>query len=352
MRLNGREWIAVGLIVAFCAFVAPRFWERVEPLNLAPNDRVPYAASEDYWIYEHTLRHIVRGDHIPILGDSFVWGEYVPADGSFSSLLNATTGSKRFANVGLNGAHPLALCGLIENYATALRDRPVLLHCNLLWMSSPERDLQSDEEMPFNHPRLVPQFIPRIAAYRAPLARRLGIVVDRNIPLFQLADHIRFALFGGSDLYTWSISHPYDVPQLQRDDRAVNRVDPPHSDSVPWTKQGLERQDMPWVDLQTSLQWRAWRQAAQSLRSKGNIVLVVLGPFNEHLLTPPSRARYQIAKQSVEAWLRDNGFPFIAPALLPSEEYGDASHPLHAGYARLAKEVAANPVFQQWIHGL
>ena len=33
------------------------------------------------------------------------------------------------------------------------------------------------------------------------------------------------------------------------------------------------------------------------------------------------------------------------PPALPSEEYADASHPLAAGYARLARRLAANAFF-------
>ena len=48
-----------------------------------------------------------------------------PADKTFSSFLNAETASERFANVGLNGAHPLALAGLVRNYAGNVKNRPV-----------------------------------------------------------------------------------------------------------------------------------------------------------------------------------------------------------------------------------
>ena len=91
-------------------------------------------------------------------------------------------------------------------------------------------------------------------------------------------------------------------------------------------------------------------EAAECLRSKGNRVLAVIGPFNEHLLVEPSRQRYRAAKQKVEAWLRAQGIPFVAPALLPSDQYGDASHPLSDGYARLAKSIRADRAFQEWFN--
>ena len=54
-------------------------------------------------------------------------------------------------------------------------------------------------------------------------------------------------------------------------------------------------------------------------------------------------------KQKVAAWLKSDGILSISPALLPSEEYGDASHPLSAGYARLAKSISRDPVFREWL---
>ncbi len=138
VRLTGREWLVVALVVVVCFVWIPDLWERYGRMPISADYRVPYAQSEDYWTYQRLLKQIVEADRIPVIGDSFVWGEYVPANETFSSDLNAETASDRFANVGLNGAHPLALAGFVENYAGALKNRRVILHCNLLWMSSPE----------------------------------------------------------------------------------------------------------------------------------------------------------------------------------------------------------------------
>jgi hypothetical protein len=350
VRLTGREWFAVGLVVFVCIAWMPDLWKRYEPWDISPVYRVPFAQSEDYWTYHRLLEQIVETDRIPVIGDSFVWGEYVPADKTFSSFLNAETASERFANVGLNGAHPLALAGLVRNYAGNVKNRPVILHCNLLWMSSPERDLQSNGDVTFNHPRLLPQFVPHIAAYKAPLSQRLSIVFDRDLRFFDLVTHVRTCYFDGRDLQSWSIANPYANPLVRINRRPLDDSTQSHHDPIPWTRQGIERQDLPWIDLDSSLQWRAWRDAAERLRSKGNRVLAVIGPFNEHLLLEPSRQRYRAAKQKVEAWLRAQGILFVAPALLPSDEYGDASHPLSSGYARLAKSIRADRAFQEWFN--
>jgi hypothetical protein len=75
------------------------------------------------------------------------------------------------------------------------------------------------------------------------------------------------------------------------------------------------------------------------LRQRGNKVLVLVGPFNEHLLTSVSRQRYQEVKVTIAAWLEAQQVPHVVPPPLPSEQYGDASHPLAEGYAALARQL-------------
>ena len=87
------------------------------------------------------------------------------------------------------------------------------------------------------------------------------------------------------------------------------------------------------------------------LRERGNDVLVVLGPFNEHMLEEKSRETYGDRRRAVEAWLEGQGIPHFAPALLPSELYADASHPLAGGYAQLAQQLLANEAFVRFLGG-
>ena len=47
------------------------------------------------------------------------------------------------------------------------------------------------------------------------------------------------------------------------------------------------------------------------------------------------------ASDRIEDWLKERKIPYYAPEALPSEQYGDASHPLGSGYALLAKELVA-----------
>jgi len=74
-------------------------------------------------------------------------------------------------------------------------------------------------------------------------------------------------------------------------------------------------------------------------------VFVLVGPFNEHLLTPESLARYQQIKSKIGEWLQTKKIPHLLPPALPSEQYGDASHPLAVGYELLARQLSREPFF-------
>ena len=78
-----------------------------------------------------------------VFGDSFVWGQYVEEDQTLTHFLNQEAGRERFVNAGLDGLHPLAMGGLLRHHYAGMRIADVVLHLNLLWMSSPQADLQA-----------------------------------------------------------------------------------------------------------------------------------------------------------------------------------------------------------------
>src|SRR5262249_36231336 len=157
--LTGREWICVGSFAALLVLFAPRLWDQAEPLSPEPDYRMPHDLSNDYWLYERYAGLAADRFETLLLGDSVVWGEYVLGDETLSHYLNERIGEERFANPGLDGAHPLALSGLVEHYAASVAGKNVVLQSNPLWMSSPKADLQDEKASEFNHPRLVPQFV-------------------------------------------------------------------------------------------------------------------------------------------------------------------------------------------------
>src|SRR5262249_12487461 len=131
---------------------------------------------------------------------------------TLSHALNELAGPSRHANLGLDGAHPLALGGLIEFYADSIAGKKVLLHCNPLWMSSRRTDLQDERASEFNHHRLMPQFTPSIPAYKVEISPRLGILVERRLPWSRWTAHLQQAYYDRLDIPAWTLEHPYENP--------------------------------------------------------------------------------------------------------------------------------------------
>ena len=210
VQLSARQWLcALGLSLGF-AWLLPEAWTAFESLAPVPHYRVPYELSNDYWLYERWLDQLPP-DAIPVVGDSVVWGEYTAHDGTLSRFLGAATG-KPFANAGINGLYPLALWGLVEHHGGALANRRVLLHCNLLWMSDPEADMQLAKEQVFNHPALVPQFTPRIPCYRADTDTRLGRALERWLEPLSWVRHFQQTYFGQKSASEWTLGDDGKFP--------------------------------------------------------------------------------------------------------------------------------------------
>jgi hypothetical protein len=346
IRLTGREWIGLGLFAIAIVIFAPSLWRGAEKFALEPDYRIPHELSNDYWLFERYAGLAAGHYDTLLIGDSVVWGEYASRQETLAHYLNELAGHDRFANLGVDGAHPLALGGLFEFYAESISGKNVLLQCNPLWMSSRRADLQDDRTDDFNHPRLVPQFAPSIPAYKAEISPRLGILVERWLPLTTWTAHLQHAYYDRVAIPAWTLEHPYDNPLSP-----LTRGLPPSNNSrrhptQPWFKSGISKQDYPWIDLDTSLQWQAFRALVELLQQRGNRVIVLVGPFNEHLLTPASLARYQQVKATISAWLREKRISHAVPPPLTREQYGDASHPLPEGYQEIARQLIKDPFFE------
>ena len=352
-RLTLRQWLVVlAIVVPFVALV-PKLWRRSEKLEVGADYRMNFKLSNDYWLYSHCAQLATRDADTVVVGDSVIWGPFVTPQQTLAHYLNELAGSARFANLGLNGAHPLALEGLVEHYGTSIAGKRVLLLYNPLWMSSPEQDLQEDNPH-INHPSLVPQFSPWIkgykavpessaaagslAAFLAEISPRIGIVVERNFEFKQWVVHLQQAYFDQTDIPMWTLSHPYQSPLPQitfapKPDDGVPTQDPPTA------KLRANSVDFEFVALSTSQQWQAFKRTADVLTRRGNRVVVVINALNEHMLTPRSREVYTKLRQQMQDELRARQLECIVPDVLPADEYGDVSHPLSAGYQRLAKEL-------------
>ncbi len=365
VRLSSRQWGVVFVILAFVVTLTPSVWKKLERFETGLDYRIPYALSKDYWLYEHRLQRL-KPTNIVMLGDSVVWGEYVLPNGTWSHFLNQEAGATDlFVNGGVNGLYPLALDGLIRCYGRPLNRQKVILHCNVLWMTSPKADLSTEKEEPFNHAALVPQFNPRIPCYRADASERLNAIMERNIPFFEWVSHLQNAYFAQQSIPKWTLAEeggdPPRYPNAYRNPFSqialAVPIEPPgdplrgpqSSRHKPWSTNATGTTRFEWVGLDQSLQWRAFQRLISTVHGRGNDVLVVLGPFNENIMAEENRPAYRKVRGEILRWFAQNKIPHVAPELLPSVLYADASHPLTEGYQLLATRLFADATFRNWM---
>ncbi len=123
VRLSPSEWLIVAIIFSAVFCLAPTLWERVEKVEPEPDYRLPYDLSSDYWLYKRYCRWACSRHETLVVGDSVVWGHFVPVDNTLSHYLNDLAGREQFANLGADGTHPAALEGLLRYYATDISNK-------------------------------------------------------------------------------------------------------------------------------------------------------------------------------------------------------------------------------------
>jgi hypothetical protein len=233
-------------------------------------------------------------------------------------------------------------------------------------MSSPKADLSTKNEETFNHTQLVPQFYVPIPCYRADVATRLSIAAGNSIPFFGWVGHLDNAYFDQLSVPSWTLEEdggdPPRDPNAWRNPLAqitLRVPTEPASDPQrgptsarhkPWTAGGGTPTHFDWVSLDSSLQWQAFQRLIVLLRARGNDVLVVLGPFNEHMVAPDQGPTFHNLRDGILARLTASGIVTVVPNTLPSDLYADASHPLTDGYALLAQRIYSDPAFKQWLN--
>jgi hypothetical protein len=364
VRLSGRQWLIVFILLLVTVVATPLIWQKLERFETGPDYRIPYPLSKDYWLYQRRLQQLCL-TNIVVLGDSVVWGEYVQPTGTLTHFVNVQTGnSSRFVNGGVNGLFPLAFEGLIRNYGKSLHNRKIILHCNLLWMSSPKADLHTDKEERFNHADLVPQFSPRIPCYKADLNHRIAAVIQRNFAFSGWANHVQIDYFGQNNVLAWTLEEgegsttgfpnafknplaqiTFRVPVEPAEDPERGPKSERHK---PWSTTGQGSTRFEWVTLDQSLQWAAFQRLVRLLRSRGNDLLVIVGPFNEHIMSQDNQLEFRGLRDGVLHWLDQEHINYLSPQPLESALYADASHPLTQGYEVLAEQLCKDPKFQEW----
>ncbi len=348
IRLSARQWLFVGIVIAAFFLSAPALWDLFEEFSPGSDYRIPYALGSDYRLYSRYSSLVLRWKKIPVIGDSVVWGHYVSPGESLSHHLNEIVGRHRFANLGLDGTHPAALEGLVAYYVDHIPERRAVLHFNPLWITSAKHDLQTAKEFHFNHPGLVPQFTTEIPCYKASTSVRVWNVVEHHVPFLAWTTHLKLAYFGGADLQRWTLDHPYEIPWDAMKGRLPELEDAAPEKGSSWIDRGARRRDLEWVDPDRSLQWRFFRDTVEGCRERKNSVFVLVGPFNEHMLTERAGERYTQIKGRIKDWLEEKQVPHFIAEPLPSRLYADLSHPLAEGYALLAKRLFDDPAFRSF----
>jgi hypothetical protein len=235
---------------------------------------------------------------------------------------------------------------LLKYYGHNISDKKVVLHFNPLWMSSKKYDLQTEKEFRFNHPKLVPQFIPNIACYKDPYSKRISAVVERHVPFLSWTSHLKITYFENMDMPRWTLEHPYKNPASAITLHFPTSAGKSQNEHISWIEKGVAKTDFQWVELETSLQWKFFQRSVKLLKKRGNSVFVLDGPFNEHMLKGKSIEIYRKMKSEIEVWLRQNNIAYYMPPTLRGELYVDASHPMSEGYAVLAKQLFENDSFK------
>ncbi len=337
LRLSGRELIVTALIVfPVFFFLLPFVWGLCENISADKNFRLAYDYRDDYWIYRQWAEKAVKKYPFIFLGDSVIWGMYVDNNNTLPAQINRKLHRDEAANLAIDGLHSLALEGLLEYYSGSIKNKKVVLHYNPLWMNSRKYDLSGKEELRVNHPRLIPQFSPRLKCYTESFGNRMAIWRERNIPFFSLLNHVRVAFFDNEEFSRWIIDHPYANPFAALSMNFPAGEKEKTGSTIDWTQKGIPKQDWDWLMPDESLQWQAFTRNVEKLRQSGNELLVIVGPINPYLLSDKSLKRYRKLQKRICEWLQNENIKYYLAPDMPSNTYADASHPLASGYELIA----------------
>lgn len=338
IRLNLWELgLAALIVVVGVLFIGPMAWRHLESCEYGSNFRLAEKFRDDYWAYGKWSEKAIEKHPVVFLGDSVVWGMYVDSKNTLPAKMNAILGEERIANLAINGLHSVALKGLLENYSAPIKGKTVILHFNPLWINGVDNDLSGRKQPQVNHPRLLPQFVGKPSTYDADLTARMDAEKERFIPFFSLLNHVRMAFFNNADIRQWLVDNPYSNPvsgifaKLDLTERKkIN-------DDENWEEKGITKQSWNWVNLNSSLQWKALTEIVELLQRNDNKVLVMAGPINPHMLNADSLAKYRSLQASIKSALDARKVPCYIVPDLPTEVYADASHPLDKGYQMIAE---------------
>ena len=299
-----------------------------------------------------------------MLGDSVVWGEYVLPDGTLSHFLNQRSGRARPVHQ-LRRQRPVpAGAGragrrLRPGAAPPESDRALQRALDDQPEGRPEHD-EGRAVQPFPAGaavlrRAFPATGPTPTSGSAPSssatsASRLGRASAER--LLRPEEHPEWTLDDdGSDPPHYPNAWKNPLAQITLTVPAAPPNDPQRGPASPRHK--------PWTEApgHDSIGWSSTPRSSgapssaslATLRQRGNDVLVLLGPFNEHMWPRRTAPPTGQLRDGIAAWLTAKPDRHASsPRPLPSALYADASHPLTAGYELLAQRICHSEHLPKW----
>ena len=345
--LHPWELLAVMVVLLALAWgVLPHWHQGKLKINLDENFRLSYQLRDDYLLYRTIVREASTKYDDLFLGDSVIWGMYVRNDSTLPAMINQKLGRKTCGNIAIDGLHPIAMKTLVKQCVKYIRGKRIFLYFNPLWVTSPDYDLTGEGDTTVNHPRLLPQFDFQLSNYHGTLKERCNAKLEQTLDFYAMLHHLRVCFFDNRDFKTFIARHPGENP-LARIHLEVSPIETGHSSNstMDWYESGIAEQNWPWLDLTASRQFKAFQDTAQMLCKNGNEVVILLGSINPFMQTPECLERYRWIMAQAEEKLRMPEVKLVVLPELPSEEYGDSSHPLATGYERLANCLLEKELF-------
>lgn len=337
LQLSPREMLAAAAGLVLLLLVFPAFRTKIKSPDLPRDYRIPYALTDHYDLYErYSVLAAPKFDTL-LVGDSVVWGQCADWDGTLSHHLNAQAGGERFANLGLDGMHPVALSMLMQHHAPGIAGRQVVLQCNLLWYIS-TGIRRTREDLLKNRPNLGPRFGPTVTVYQERFLHLLGMAVSESPALQSALRGAGGLLPERLDILPWILENPYGNPFKNLSFSLPLPETKAPQNPVPYPR-GREALQERWDPLEKSLMWLAFRETVAVLEERGNRVTILLGPMNEDALSRESREACSVLKNRIRQWCDAKGIPCVVPDVLPVDLFADICHPTDAGYAELARRL-------------
>jgi len=343
--MNGELKLSILIIsLAIIAVITiPKTFPLINETKFTENYRIPYHAGEDYFLFKKHAKFISKTGDIPLIGDSVIWGHYVKEEETLSACLNKKF-SIKFRNSAIDGVHPAAMNGLVENFYDDIKNKKIILGINLLWMSSSRHDLSGEKNNEINHKALLPQFFYNIPSYQPEIEERLSFVIKKNFEFLLWIDHIKINKFASNSFYSWTMEN--------RDKNIIDFFIPQQTEFIP--PQAMEtktftQRDVQWIDVDKSLQWQFTLKTIELLKNRKNSILAIITPFNKYMMTPRSVAKMESIINTMENELQREGVNVIALPMLLPEEFADGSHPTSKGYQKIAAHLSQSSDFLKFI---